>query len=90
MKPSIAITLITCGTLLVLTPAVYNFMIVRNAASVLVARADLIHISTDGSMSGGYQFVCWAVGAVMVGIAIVQSVRLPRPVASVSLPVAAA
>ena len=78
MKPGIAIALIVCGTLLVMTPAAYDYMLTINATNVLLSRTDMKMFTGGQPMSEGYRYVCWAFGAVMVSIAVIQSVRMPK------------
>lgn len=78
MKPGIAIALIVCGTLLVITPAAYDYMLILNVSNVLLSRTDMTTITGGEPMSSMYRFVCWAFGAVMVSIAVIQSVRMPK------------
>ena len=82
MKPSVAIALIMCGTLLIMTPAAYNYLLFRNITDVLQSRTDMINYTSGQLMSTAYQVVCWISGALMLGVAIVQSLRLPKVDAS--------
>jgi hypothetical protein len=88
MKSSVAIALIVCGTVSIMTPAGYNFVLQRTAANVLLSRTDFTSYHGGELMSSMYQFVCWLMGAVMIGIAVVQSVRLPKPAAPSMRPAA--
>jgi hypothetical protein len=89
MKSGIAIALIICGTLLVITPAAYDYMLARNVSNVLLSRTDMRSVSGGEPLSSTYTFVCWAFGAIMIGVAIVRSLRIPQTPALASRPAAA-
>ena len=78
MKTGIAIALIVCGTFLVVTPAVHDYLLVRSLSGVLLSRTDLLSVNVGEPMSSAYRFVCWALGAAMIGIAVVRSLRMPQ------------
>ena len=89
MKPGIAIALIVCGTVLVITPALYDYMLLSNVSNVLLSRTDMTSVSSGEPMSSMYRFVCWAFGAIMIGFAIVRSLRIPQTSAIAGHPAAA-
>ncbi len=89
MKSGIAIALIVCGTLLIITPAVYDYMLVRNVSNIMLSRTDMTSVRSGEPLSSMYRFVCWAFGAVMIGVAIVRSLRVPQTSALVGRPAAA-
>ncbi len=89
MKFGIAIALIVCGTVLVITPAAYDYMLVRNVSNVLLSRTDMTTVSSGEPLSSIYRFVCWAFGAIMIGVAIVRSLRIPHTAALAGDPAAA-
>lgn len=76
MKLAIAIALIVCGTALVMTPAIYDYMLAREVTHVLLTRTDLTSVRGGDVMSSAYRCVCWTLGIAMVGVAVLQSVRL--------------
>jgi hypothetical protein len=91
MKTGIAIALIVCGTLLVLTPAVHDYLLARNMSYVLEVRTDLaaFSLSEQLSMSMIYRLVCWALGVGMIGVAIARSVLVPQASAPLGRPATA-
>ena len=76
MKSGVAIALIVCGTILLVTPAINNYLVVHDVAAVMRARTDLNRVDLTG-MPDGYEYLCWAAGIAMAVVAVAQSVRLP-------------
>lgn len=73
MKPSVAITLILCGVLVVAIPAL------SHAWDALMVSVTLPRIMPNGSMNIGalsdsYVVASWSLGALMIGVAIVSSI----------------
>lgn len=68
MKTPIAVTLIIMGTLLVMTPAVADFLYQRNVIALLPQSGGSVTLA--GQMSDLYRFGCWLTGSAMVGIAV--------------------
>ncbi len=89
MKSGIAIALIVCGTLLVITPAVYDYMLLRNVSNVLLSRTDMRTVTSGEPLSSMYRFVCWSFGAIMIGVAILRSLKSPQTSALVGRPTSA-
>jgi hypothetical protein len=67
MRIVVAIVLILCGTLLVLAPAVVDFLDRVSVAAILSDRKDLNSVSLSPEpMSGTYRSVCWMLGGAML------------------------
>jgi hypothetical protein len=79
MKTAIAIALIVCGTVLVLSPAIYDFLMIRHLTVELngVRDDERFQWGSRQFLSLGYRYVCWLFGVAMIGVAVLQSVRLP-------------
>jgi hypothetical protein len=76
MQIAIAITLIICGTLLILAPAAHNLM--------LASTSDVVW----RGMSGPYQFGCWLTGISMIATAVMCSVKFDSTRATITPAVA--
>jgi hypothetical protein len=72
MKTPIAVTLIIMGGLLVMTPALADFLYQRNIVA-LMARSGVASVTLAGQMSELYRFGCWLTGSGMIGIAVLCS-----------------
>ncbi|KAA1257322.1 hypothetical protein LF1_54710 [Rubripirellula obstinata] len=84
MKTPIAITLITCGTILMLSPAMINVLQHRQLSSTLQARPDFTNLSAAKLVAGEpmpamFTFACVAIGIVMIGLSTYLSIRFPSP-----------
>ena len=77
MKPSIAIALIICGTLLVLSPAVIDLLQQQQVMSTLQARPDFETVTAGKPMSQSFTVACMAIGTAMIAISTYLSVRFP-------------
>jgi len=78
MKTPIAVTLIIMGALLVMTPAIADFLYQRNVVAVL-ARSGVTGVTLAGQMSELYRFGCWLTGSGMVAVAVFCSLFVRRP-----------
>ena len=65
MKTPIAVTLIIMGALLVVTPAVADFLYQRNVIALLI-QSGPGQVTLAGQMSDLYRFGCWLTGSGMV------------------------
>jgi hypothetical protein len=72
MKTPIAVTLIIMGALLVMTPALADFLYQRNVVALL-AQSGFERVTLAGQMSDLYRFGCWLTGSGMVGVAVLSS-----------------
>ena len=72
MKTPVAITLIIIGGLLVMTPALSDYLHQRNVVVLLSAPGDQ-RVVLGGEMGDLYRFGCWLTGSVMVGVAVFGS-----------------
>jgi hypothetical protein len=72
MKTPIAVTLIIVGGLLIMTPALADFLYQRNVVALL-ATANFDRVMLAGQMSELYRFGCWLNGSGMVGVAVLSS-----------------
>jgi hypothetical protein len=77
MKTPIAVTLIIMGALLVMTPALADFLYQRNVVA-LMARSGVTSVTLAGQMSDLYRFGCWFSGSGMVAVAVLCSVFIRR------------
>ncbi len=76
MRALVAITLILCGTALVLAPAGLSFLNQFNTARLMVERKDLMNVSLDkATMEPLYQFVCCIMGGAMIGVGTIGGLR---------------
>lgn len=67
MRYKIWITLIVCGTLLVLAPPLSDYLSNYRLSLLLVERKDFNSINFGlAPMSSEYRFGCWALGAAMI------------------------
>ena len=73
MKTPIAVTLVIMGALLVMTPALADFLYQRNVLA-LIANSGFDRVTLAGQMSELYRFGCWLTGSGMVGVAVLCSV----------------
>jgi hypothetical protein len=80
MKSSIVITLIVAGTLLILSPPLFNQAHQRNVLRALTEKRTAEHIHAPPPLSPKYELGCWLMGALAMGAAIVSSVRSARTV----------
>ena len=72
MKTPIAVTLIIMGALLVMTPAISDFLYQRNVVALL-NRTGATGVTLAGQMSTFYRLGCWLTGSGMIGIAVLCS-----------------
>jgi hypothetical protein len=69
MKPPVAITLIIMGSLLIITPAISDYLLQLNVVTLLI-KTGAPNATLDGKMSDLYRVGCWATGLGMVGVAV--------------------
>ena len=60
------------GALLVMTPALSDFLYQRNVVAV-IAQSGAQSVALAGQMSELYRFGCWMTGSGMVGVAVFAS-----------------
>src|SRR5262245_8283729 len=72
MKTPLAITLVIMGTLLVMTPALSDFLYQRNIVA-LMERSGVTSVTLAGQMTELYRFGCWLTGSGMIGIVVLLS-----------------
>jgi hypothetical protein len=72
MKTPIAVALIVMGALLVMTPALADFLYQRNVVA-LMSKPGVTSVTLAGQMSELYRFGCWFSGSGMVGVALLLS-----------------
>ena len=77
MKTPVAVTLIVMGALLVMTPALADYLYQRNVVALL-ARSSVTGVTLVGQMSELYRFGCWLTGSGMVGVAVLCSLFVRR------------
>jgi hypothetical protein len=73
MKNNVAIALIVMGAVLVMVPAVSDFLYQLNVVTVL-SQSKLESVTLQGQMGDYYRFACWATGASMIAAATYCSV----------------
>jgi hypothetical protein len=66
MRHKIWVTLIICGTIIVLAPPLSDYLANRGIAEMLIERKDFNTVSLGLPMSTEYRFGCWALGAAMI------------------------
>ena len=79
MKTPIAVTLIIMGALLVMTPALADFLYQLNVVA-LMTKSGVTSVTLAGQMSELYRFGCWLTGSGMVGVAVLCSLFSRRPI----------
>ncbi|HWB03319.1 MAG TPA: hypothetical protein VG796_09865 [Verrucomicrobiales bacterium] len=77
MKTPIAVTLIIMEALLIMTPALADFLYQRNVID-LMGKPGVTGVTLAGQMSTFYRFGCWLSGSGMVGIAVYCSLFARR------------
>jgi hypothetical protein len=65
------------GALLVMTPALADFLYQRNVVALL-AKSGVTSVTLAGKMSDLYRFGCWLTGSGMVGVAVLFSLFIRR------------
>ncbi|WP_428303999.1 hypothetical protein [Lacipirellula sp.] len=78
MKNNVAIALIIMGTMLVMAPAVSDFLYQLNVVTVL-SQAKSESVTLQGQMGDYYRFACWATGAGMIAAATYCSLFRKEP-----------
>lgn len=78
MKPPVAITLILAGVLLILAPAISDYMQQRSLIELLVER-EFTSANLDGKMQGIYRQFCCVAGLVMIATGVGCSLRRSGP-----------
>jgi hypothetical protein len=67
MRHKIWVTLIICGTIIVLAPPLSDYLSNRGVSEVLVERKDFNSVNFGlAPMSSEYRFGCWGLGAAMI------------------------
>ena len=72
MKTPVAVTLIIMGALIMVTPAISDYLFQLNVVTLLI-KTGAANVNLDGKMSDLYRIGCWAVGLGMVGVAVMCS-----------------
>jgi hypothetical protein len=79
MRYHIWMTLVMCGTLIVLAPPISDYLAGYQLQKILSERKDIGNVNfglgTVGPMSENYRFGCWALGAAMIAVAVVGGSR---------------
>ena len=76
MRYKIWIALIICGTFLVITPPLSDYLTNYRISQILVERTDFNSVNFGVSpMSSQYRFGCWALGAAMVLVGVIGGWR---------------
>lgn len=67
MRYKIWLTLIICGTIIVLAPPLSDYLLSYRISQTLIERKDFNNFSLGQSaMSTEYRFGCWVLGAAMI------------------------
>jgi hypothetical protein len=67
MRYKIWLTLIICGTIIVLAPPLSDFLASHRISTILLERKDFNSVNFGlAPMSEQYRFGCWALGAAMI------------------------
>jgi hypothetical protein len=69
MKPSVAIALIVCGTLIVLAPSVSDYFQRANLTR-LMEKPEITGVNLEGSMGDLSRIACYTLGGLMILTAI--------------------
>ena len=77
MKTPIAVALIIMGALLVMTPALSDYLYQRNVVD-LMSRPGVVNVSLAGQMSEIYRLGCWLTGSAMIGVGVLGSLFFRR------------
>ena len=77
MKTPIAITLIIMGALIVIAPVVSDYLFQRNLVE-LMSRPGITSVNLDGKMTDLYRIGCWAMGGVMILVAVAFSLPMGK------------
>jgi hypothetical protein len=76
MRYKIWLTLIICGTIIVLAPPLSDYLINYRISEMLIERKDFNSVSFGLSpMSSQYRFGCWALGATMILVGVIGGWR---------------
>lgn len=79
MRYKFWMTLIVCGTLVVLTPPASDYLAGYQMSKLLIERKDIMNVNfglgTLNPMSDNYRFGCWALGAAMIVLGVVGGWR---------------
>lgn len=78
MRYKIWLTLIVCGTLIVLAPPLSDYLFNHQVSQMLIERKDFANFSFGiAPMSSPYRFGCWALGSLMIAVGIIGGWREP-------------
>lgn len=69
MKTPVAVTLIIVGGLLVMMPALSDYLYQRNAVALL-SEPGVQSVEIDGKMGDFYRLGSWLIGSAMIGVAV--------------------
>ena len=79
MKTAIAMTLIVCGTLLILFPALYDLVTIRHLIEALPGTSEAnLRWSSAQFLASPFRYLCWLMDAGMVWVVVLQQMRLPN------------
>jgi len=73
MKTPVAVALIIMGTLIIITPAISDYLFQLNVTTLLI-KTGAPNVTIEGRMSDLYRIGCWATGLGMVGVAVFCSI----------------
>jgi len=73
MKTPVAVTLIIAGALIIITPAISDYLYERNIVALLTHGFN--SVTLDGKMGDLYRIGCWLAGGFMVAFAVIFSLR---------------
>lgn len=75
MKTAVLICLIICGTILVLFPALLDYLLALRATEVLMHRGDFSSFNFNYSgIEEFYRLLCWLLGGTMIGVAVLFAI----------------
>ena len=72
MKTPVAVTLIIMGALIMITPAISDYLFQLNVVTLLI-KTGAPTATREGRKSDLYRIGCWATGLGMVGVAVMCS-----------------
>ncbi|NRA37942.1 MAG: hypothetical protein HRU15_07370 [Planctomycetes bacterium] len=76
MKSNIAITLIIMGALLIMTPAISDYLLNRELTKSMISAFDngIESVNMNGRLSYYDRLWCWMPGCIMIIVAIISSI----------------
>jgi hypothetical protein len=74
MKPSVAISLIIMGSIVIITPPISDYLLNKELVE-LVSKEGVNRANLDNFLSGNYRLGCWLAGLIMIVFAVYGSLQ---------------